>query len=116
MSNIIITESKVSGKEQMALVKELLSNTNLYMKCFATKDIYKLLYQCCGISAKCKFLDPIVAHWLYTNNSERNFNKMVSLKVLLIYVCILYNNNKRIIIRNTNIKLSQTYKRSYTDM
>ncbi|XP_067215522.1 DNA polymerase theta isoform X2 [Linepithema humile] len=71
-------ESKVSGKEQIALLKELFSDTSLYMKCFAIKDIYKLLYQCCGISAKCRFLDPIIAHWLYTNDSERNFNEMVT--------------------------------------
>ncbi|KYM80156.1 Helicase POLQ-like protein [Atta colombica] len=70
-------ESKVSGKEQMALLKDLFYDTTLYMKCFATKDIYKLLYQCCGITAKCKFLDPVIGHWLYTNDSERNFNEMV---------------------------------------
>ncbi|EGI59836.1 PREDICTED: DNA polymerase theta [Acromyrmex echinatior] len=70
-------ESKVSGKEQMALLKDLLYDTTLYMKCFATKDIYKLLYQCCGITAKCRFLDPIIGHWLYTNDFERNFNEMV---------------------------------------
>ncbi|KYN17239.1 Helicase POLQ-like protein [Trachymyrmex cornetzi] len=70
-------ESKVSGKEQMTLLKDLLYDTTLYMKCFATKDIYKLLYQCCGITAKCRFLDPVIGHWLYTNGSERNFNEMV---------------------------------------
>ncbi|KYN42028.1 Helicase POLQ-like protein [Trachymyrmex septentrionalis] len=70
-------ESKVSGKEQMALLKDLLYDTTLYMKCFAIKDIYKLLYQCCGITAKCRFLDPVIGHWLYTNDSERNFNEMV---------------------------------------
>jgi len=61
----------------MALLKELFSNTALYVKCFVVKNIYKLLYQCCGILARCKFLDLIVAHWLYTNDSERNFNDMV---------------------------------------
>ncbi|XP_018400080.1 PREDICTED: DNA polymerase theta [Cyphomyrmex costatus] len=70
-------ESKVSGKEQMALLKELFYDTTLYIKCFAIKDIYKLLYQCCGITAKCRFLDPIIGHWLYTNSSESNFNEMV---------------------------------------
>ncbi|EZA60981.1 DNA polymerase theta [Ooceraea biroi] len=70
-------ESKVSGKEQMALLKELFSDTNLYLRCFVAKDVFKLLYHCCGISAKCKFLDPIVAHWLYTNGCERNFSDMV---------------------------------------
>ncbi|XP_029680400.1 DNA polymerase theta-like, partial [Formica exsecta] len=72
------SESKVSGKEQMALLKELFADTALYMRCFAIKDIYKLLYQCCGISAKCRFLDPIIAHWLCTNDSERNFSEMVT--------------------------------------
>ncbi|XP_072765089.1 DNA polymerase theta isoform X1 [Anoplolepis gracilipes] len=71
------SESKVSRKEQMALLKELFADTALYVRCFAIKDIYKLLYQCCGISAKCRFLDPIIAHWLCTNDSERNFNEMV---------------------------------------
>ncbi|XP_071632237.1 DNA polymerase theta isoform X1 [Temnothorax longispinosus] len=70
-------ESKVSGKEQMALLKELFYDTTLYVKCFAIKDVYKLLYQCCGITVKCRFLDPVIAHWLYTNDFERNFNEMV---------------------------------------
>jgi len=61
----------------MALLKELFSNTALYVKCFVVKNVYKLLYQCCGILAKCKFLDLIVAHWLYTNDCERNFSDMV---------------------------------------
>ncbi|XP_020280353.1 DNA polymerase theta isoform X2 [Pseudomyrmex gracilis] len=69
-------ESKVSGKEQITLLKELFSDTTLYIKCFATKDMYKLLYQCCAISAKCRFLDPIIAHWLYTNDFEKTFNEM----------------------------------------
>ncbi|XP_050459690.1 DNA polymerase theta [Cataglyphis hispanica] len=72
------SELKVSGKEQMALLKELFADTALYMRCFAIKDIYKLLYQCCGISAKCRFLDPIIAHWLCTNDSERYFSEMVT--------------------------------------
>ncbi|XP_012529717.2 DNA polymerase theta [Monomorium pharaonis] len=71
-------ESKVSGKEQMALLKELFYDTTLYMRCFAIKDMYKLLHQCCGITAKCRFLDPIIAHWLYTNDFERNFNDMIA--------------------------------------
>ncbi|KAL6260260.1 hypothetical protein P5V15_007793 [Pogonomyrmex californicus] len=70
-------ESKVSGKEQMALLKELFYDTTLYIKCFAIKDVYKLLYQCCGITAKCRFLDPVIAHWLYTNDFETKFSDMV---------------------------------------
>lgn len=65
----------------MALLKELFSDTGLYMKCFAAKDVYKLLYRCCGISAKCKFLDPMVGHWLYTNNCERSFSDMVRFNI-----------------------------------
>lgn len=61
----------------MILLKELFYDTTLYVKCFAIKDVYKLLYQCCGITAKCRFLDPVIAHWLRTNGSERNFNEMV---------------------------------------
>lgn len=75
------SESKISGKEQMALLKELLSDTTLYVRCFAMKDTYKLLYQCCGISAKCRFLDPVIAHWLFTNGAERKFNEMVGEKI-----------------------------------
>ncbi|KAL0124938.1 hypothetical protein PUN28_006657 [Cardiocondyla obscurior] len=70
-------ESKVSGKEQIALLKELIYSTTLYIKCFAIKDVYKLLYQCCGIAARCRFLDPVIAHWVYTNDVEKNFNEMV---------------------------------------
>lgn len=61
----------------MTLLRELLSDAALYVKCFAAKDTYKMLHRCCGISAKCRFLDPVVAHWLYTNGSERNFSEMV---------------------------------------
>ncbi|XP_014469442.1 PREDICTED: DNA polymerase theta isoform X2 [Dinoponera quadriceps] len=77
ISLINAQDSKISVKEQMILLKELLSDTALYVKCFAAKNTYKLLYLCCGISAKCRFLDPMIAHWLYTNSSERNFNEMV---------------------------------------
>ncbi|XP_076278096.1 DNA polymerase theta [Lasioglossum baleicum] len=69
---------KVPGKEQMKLLKEILTNTHLYIKCFATKDTFKILYECCGIVANCKFLDPKVASWLHDSNvDEKNFNEMV---------------------------------------
>ncbi|KAG6796385.1 DNA polymerase theta isoform X1 [Apis mellifera caucasica] len=69
---------KISGKEQMKLFKELLANTILYVKCFATKETFKTLYECCGIIASCKFLDPKVANWLYDGNIyEKTFNDMV---------------------------------------
>ncbi|CAL7951362.1 unnamed protein product [Xylocopa violacea] len=69
---------KISGKEQMKLLKELLSNTLLYVKCFATKETFKTLYQCCDIIANCKFLDPKVANWLYDGNTyEKTFSEMV---------------------------------------
>ncbi|XP_032671376.1 DNA polymerase theta isoform X2 [Odontomachus brunneus] len=71
-------DSKISAKEQMTLLKELLSDAALYVRCFAIKGTYKLLYRCCEVSAKCRFLDPVIAHWLYTNGSERNFSEMVS--------------------------------------
>ncbi|XP_043519915.1 DNA polymerase theta [Frieseomelitta varia] len=69
---------KVPGKEQMKLLKELLANRVLYVKCFATKEMFKTLYECCGITANCKFLDPKVANWLYDGNVyEKTFNEMV---------------------------------------
>jgi len=85
----------------MALLKDLFYDTTLYMKCFATKDIYKLLYQCCGITAKCRFLDPVIGHWLYTNDSERNFNEMVKFQLHLIV------RNLRIKLSNMNILLNK---------
>ncbi|XP_076663773.1 DNA polymerase theta isoform X2 [Andrena cerasifolii] len=69
---------KIPGREQMKLLKEVLANTVLSVKCFATKEIFKTLYKCCGISASCKFLDPTVARWLHDGNVyEKNFNEMV---------------------------------------
>ncbi|XP_076224101.1 DNA polymerase theta isoform X2 [Nomia melanderi] len=69
---------KVPSKEQMKLLKDVLNNTDLYIKCFAVKDTYKVLYECCGIIANCKFLDPKVASWLNDNTiCEQNFNEMV---------------------------------------
>lgn len=95
---IIVAESKVSGKEQMALLKELFYDTTLYMKCFAIKDVYKLLYQCCGITPKCRFLDPVIAHWLHTNDCERNFNEMVRSWPYFI----IQNSPRKINISNVN--------------
>ncbi|XP_011146257.1 DNA polymerase theta isoform X2 [Harpegnathos saltator] len=71
-------DAKISTKEQITLLKELLSDAALYVKCFAIKDTYKLLYRCCAISAKCRFLDPVIAHWLYTNDFEGNFSELVT--------------------------------------
>ncbi|XP_054015016.1 DNA polymerase theta [Hylaeus anthracinus] len=69
---------KVPSKEQVKLLKELLKNTQLNIKCFGTKEIFKTLYECCGISATCKFLDPKVASWLYEGTVyDKNFNEMV---------------------------------------
>ncbi|KZC14173.1 DNA polymerase theta [Dufourea novaeangliae] len=69
---------KVPSKEQMKLLKELLGNTQLHVKCFATKETFKILFECCGISASCKFLDPKVANWLYDSKvCEKSFNEMV---------------------------------------
>ncbi|XP_017792592.1 PREDICTED: DNA polymerase theta [Habropoda laboriosa] len=69
---------KIPAKEQMKLLKDLLSNTLLYVQCFATKEIFKSLYECCGIIANCKFLDPKTASWLYDGNTyEKTFNEMV---------------------------------------
>ncbi|XP_076643351.1 DNA polymerase theta [Halictus rubicundus] len=71
-------DSKVPGKEQMKLLKDILNNTNLYVKCFATKDTFKILYECCGIIANCKFLDPKVASWMHDSSVyEKNFSEMV---------------------------------------
>lgn len=76
------SDLKISGKEQMKLFKELLANTILYVKCFATKEIFKTLYECCGIIASCKFLDPKVANWLYDGNIyEKTFNDMVYIHI-----------------------------------
>ncbi|KOX75679.1 DNA polymerase theta [Melipona quadrifasciata] len=73
-----ILHLKVPGKDQMKLLKELLANRVLYVKCFATKEMFKTLYECCGITANCKFLDPKVANWLYDGNVyEKTFNEMV---------------------------------------
>ncbi|XP_043595515.1 DNA polymerase theta isoform X2 [Bombus pyrosoma] len=69
---------KIPGKDQMKLLKELLSNTFLYVKCFATKEMFKTLYKCCSITASCKFLDPKVAGWLHHGSSrEKTFHEMV---------------------------------------
>lgn len=63
----------------MKLLKELLGNTFLYVKCFATKEMFKTLYKCCSITASCKFLDPKVAGWLHHGSSrEKTFHEMVS--------------------------------------
>lgn len=73
----------------MKLFKELLANTILYVKCFATKETFKTLYECCGIIASCKFLDPKVANWLYDGNIyEKTFNDMVCIHIY-IYTFIL---------------------------
>lgn len=73
----------------MKLLKELLANTFLYVKCFATKEVFKTLYECCGISANCKFLDPTVASWLFDGNVyEKNFSDMVKENII---VNITYN-------------------------
>ncbi|XP_017886855.1 DNA polymerase theta isoform X2 [Ceratina calcarata] len=70
---------KVPGKEQMKLLKELLSNTFLNVKCFATKDIFKTLHECCGITPSCKFLDPKVANWLYDGNiQDKTFSEIIT--------------------------------------
>ncbi|XP_076390192.1 DNA polymerase theta isoform X3 [Megachile rotundata] len=69
---------KIPGKEQMKLLKDIVSNTSLYVKCFATKEIFKTLYECCSISASCRFLDPKVANWLCDSTiHEKTFNEMV---------------------------------------
>ncbi|XP_034194144.2 DNA polymerase theta isoform X1 [Osmia lignaria lignaria] len=69
---------KIPVKEQIKLLRSILSNTFLYVKCFATKEIFKTLYECCGIFACCRFLDPKVAHWLHDSSvHEKTFNEMV---------------------------------------
>ncbi|XP_078050006.1 DNA polymerase theta [Augochlora pura] len=69
---------KVPGREQMKLLKEILNNTHIYVKCYAAKDTFKILYRCCDIIATCKFLDPKVANWLYDSEIyEKNFSEMV---------------------------------------
>ncbi|XP_076234404.1 DNA polymerase theta [Calliopsis andreniformis] len=71
-------ELKIPAKEQMKLLKEVLTNSFLYVKCFATKEVFKTIYECCGISTNCKFLDPNVANWLFESSiNEKNFNEMV---------------------------------------
>ncbi|KAG7210234.1 hypothetical protein KM043_011783 [Ampulex compressa] len=69
---------RISAKEQMKLLQETLSNTDLYIICFGTKEVYKLLYQCCGTLANCKFLDPKTGDWLCNGTiSEKSYNEMV---------------------------------------
>ncbi|XP_015182607.1 PREDICTED: DNA polymerase theta [Polistes dominula] len=69
---------KVSVKEQINFFKELLSNTSLYIRCFSTKKLYKILYQCFQVAATCRFLDPYTANWLLHGSiSEKKWNEMV---------------------------------------
>ncbi|XP_043257568.1 DNA polymerase theta [Colletes gigas] len=69
---------KVPSKEQMKLLNELLKKEHLNVKCFATKKTFKTLYECCDISASCKFLDPKIATWLHDGTVyEKTFNEMV---------------------------------------
>lgn len=83
------SDLKISGKEQMKLFKELLANTVLYIKCFATKETFKTLYECCGIIASCKFLDPKVANWLYDGNIyEKTFNNMVYTYIYIYFLLL----------------------------
>lgn len=56
--------NRVPVKERMSLLIDLLTMSNLTVRCFATKEVYKTLFNCCNISAKCKFIDPTVADWL----------------------------------------------------
>ena len=76
----IYVEIKVSLKERINFLAEVLSNSSMQVRCFLAKKTYKLLYQCCGIFPSCKFLDPIVADWILSSEEkEKNMSFLVIL-------------------------------------
>ncbi|XP_012271353.1 DNA polymerase theta [Orussus abietinus] len=72
-------EAKVSVKECMSLLLDVLSTPSMSVRCFAAKEVYKTLHQCCGITPTCKFIDPKTADWMLNSDTyERSFNAMTA--------------------------------------
>ena len=64
---------KLTLKERLNFLTEVLTNSTINVRCFLAKKTYKLLYKCCGIVPTCKFLDPAIADWIL-NSDEREKN------------------------------------------
>ncbi|XP_024946082.1 DNA polymerase theta isoform X2 [Cephus cinctus] len=74
-----VHDTKISTKERISLITDLLSSSSLTVHCFATKDVLKTLYRCCAISPSCLFLDPKTAEWLLNPDAlEKSFVTMAS--------------------------------------
>ncbi|XP_044010406.1 DNA polymerase theta [Aphidius gifuensis] len=71
--------NRVSIKDRMSLLTDILTNDNLTVRCFSSKEIYKTLFNCCNISSTCKFIDPTVADWLINPDlPDKIFGNLIS--------------------------------------
>ncbi|XP_048512661.1 DNA polymerase theta isoform X2 [Athalia rosae] len=67
-------------KERLQLLRDVLTNSSVNVRCYGSKDIYKTLHLCCNISSNCTFLDPQVAEWLLEPDlAEKKLNDMASI-------------------------------------
>ncbi|XP_023248277.1 DNA polymerase theta [Copidosoma floridanum] len=77
--NNSIGETLVTIKERMNLLREILSDPTVSLRCFKAKEVYKFLYVCCEIQSSCEFLDPLTADWLM--NSESVYKSNIEMAV-----------------------------------
>ncbi|XP_031783753.1 DNA polymerase theta isoform X2 [Nasonia vitripennis] len=60
----ITTETKITIKERMSFLRDILSDASVTLRCFNAKDVYKMFYICCEVEPNCSFLDPKAGDWL----------------------------------------------------
>ncbi|XP_034941066.1 DNA polymerase theta [Chelonus insularis] len=71
--------NKVPVKKRMELLTEIFSSASLKIRCYNCKEIYKMLYKCCGLTPVCKFLDSSTANWMLNPDyQDRTFANLIT--------------------------------------
>ncbi|XP_058794541.1 DNA polymerase theta [Phymastichus coffea] len=90
-------ETKITIRERISFLRDILTNRTITMRCFNAKEVYKMLYVCCDIEPSCKFLDPKTGDWLL--NSDTCNKSLTELTAQYfptgIDIATIYENNYR---------------------
>ncbi|KAJ8675482.1 hypothetical protein QAD02_011268 [Eretmocerus hayati] len=72
-------ETKITLKERIAFLKDIVSNFSITLRCFDAKETFKIFYKCFDIEPRCKFLDPKAGDWLMnTEICHKSFTELTA--------------------------------------
>ncbi|XP_011500903.1 PREDICTED: DNA polymerase theta-like [Ceratosolen solmsi marchali] len=71
-------DTKITIKERINFLRDILTNPSRTLHCFDAKEVYKMLYVRYEIEFRCRFCDPNVADWIINSESwHKSYSELV---------------------------------------